>query len=273
MPAVAHVFLLVNENHSYSDVIGNPAMPYTNSLAQKNSLARDYFANAHPSLPNYFMLTTGDQVTDTDQFMGTVSGDNIARALTQAGKTWKMYAEALPHAGYLGSGVAPYDKNHDPFAYFSDVMSSAAEAENIVPFTQLQTDMANGTLPDFAMIVPSLENDAHDCPHEAPQCTDAQKLANADAWVQNNIGPLIASPAFNHSVLIYTWDESETSDSVNGGGHVATILVGSPIKQNYQSTTFYQHQSTLRLMMELLGVSDFPGAASSAPEMREFLAP
>lgn len=271
MPAVAHVFLLVDENHSYSDVIGNPVMPYTNSLAQQNSLATKFYANTHPSLPNYFMLTTGMLVTSTDSFTGTVTGDNVARALTQAGKTWKMYAEGLPSVGYLGPSVVPYDKNHDPFAYFSDTLTSTTGAANIVPFTELQSDMANGTLPDFAMIVPSLEDDAHDCPHEAPQCTDAQKLANADAWIQTNIAPLIASSAFNHSVLILTWDESETSDTANGGGHIATILLGSPIKRNYQSTTLYQHPSTLRLIIELLGGKDLPGAAGTAPDMTEFL--
>ncbi|MBO0911500.1 MAG: hypothetical protein J2P13_06870 [Acidobacteria bacterium] len=269
-PAVAHVFLLVDENHSYSDVIGNPAMPYTNSLAREDSLATQYYANAHPSLPNYFMLTAGKLVTSTDQFAGPFSGDNLARSLAQAGKSWKVYAEALPRAGYLGPTLVPYDKNHNPFAYFSDVTSS--QAANIVPFTEFETDVANGALADFVMIVPSLENDAHDCPNEAPQCTDAEKLGNADAWIQAKLGPLITSPAFNNSVLVLTWDESDTSDNTNGGGHVATILVGSPIKRNYQSTTFYQHQSTLRLIMELLGVTDFPGASASAPDMAEFLA-
>jgi hypothetical protein len=38
----------------------------------------------------------------------------------------------------------------------------------------------------------------------------------------------------------------------------------------YQSTTLYQHESTLRLMMEGLGVTDLPGAAATAPDMAEF---
>src|SRR6266568_9681089 len=57
IPVVAHVFVLVEENHSYSSVIGNSAMPYTNMLAQKYSLATQYYANRFNSLPNYFMLT------------------------------------------------------------------------------------------------------------------------------------------------------------------------------------------------------------------------
>lgn len=267
---VSHVFVLVEENHSYTDVIGNPAMPYTNSLAHQYALATQYYANAHPSLPNYFMLTTGSLVTDTDLFTGTVTTDNVARALTAAGKTWKIYAEGVPDIGYVGDTLMPYDKNHNPFAYISDVLSSGAQAANIVPFTQLATDIQNNTLPSYAMIVPDLVNDAHDCPNEAAQCSDAQKLSAADSWIQTNIAPLIASSQFGNSVLIYTWDESEISDLTNGGGHVATILVGPGVRHGYQSTTVYQHQSTLRLTMELLGISDRPGAAVSAPDMAEF---
>src|SRR6478609_3313435 len=91
IPVVAHVFVLVEENHSYSSVIGNSAMPYTNNLAKNNALATQYYANRHNSLPNYFMLTAGDMVTTDDLFTGTVTTDNVIRALTSAGKTWKIY--------------------------------------------------------------------------------------------------------------------------------------------------------------------------------------
>jgi acid phosphatase len=72
-----HVFLLVEENHSYSEVIGNPAMPYLNSLVVQNGLATQYYADAHPSIGNYFMLTTGQLETLDDSFSGIVSDDNI----------------------------------------------------------------------------------------------------------------------------------------------------------------------------------------------------
>jgi len=51
-PALAYVFLVVEEN-------GNPAMPYLNGLISKYGLARQYYANVHPSIGNYFMLTDG----------------------------------------------------------------------------------------------------------------------------------------------------------------------------------------------------------------------
>lgn len=270
LPVVDHVFVLIEENHSYTDVIGNPAMPYTNSLAQKYSLATNYYANTHPSLPNYFMLTTGQLVTNTDEYSGTVTSDNVASAVTAAGKTWKIYAESLPNVAYLGPTIVPYDKNHDPFAYFSSVQTSISQSANVVPFTQLATDMQNNTLPNYAMIVSNVINDGHDCPNEAAQCTDTQKLAQADSWLKTNIDPLIGSSVFSNGVLICTWDESEISDNANGGGHVATILIGAHVRQGYQSTTFYQHQSTLRISMELLNISDVPGSAANAPDMSEF---
>src|SRR5260221_1940676 len=58
-PTFSHVVLVVEENHSYSEVIGNASMPYLNSLASQYGLATQYFADAHPSLPNYLVLTTG----------------------------------------------------------------------------------------------------------------------------------------------------------------------------------------------------------------------
>jgi len=270
VPVVAHVFVLVEENQPYSSIIGNPVMPYTNSLAQQYSLATQYYANRHNSLPNYFMLTVGDLVTTDDTYTGKVTADNVVRAITTAGKTWKVYADSLPNVGYLGPTVIPYGKDHNPFTYFSDVLNSSSQAANVVPFTQLATDMQNGTLPDYAMIVPDFANDGHDCPNEASNCTDTDKLAHIDSWIQTNVAPLINSPVFNNSVLIYTWDESSIDDSANGGGHIPTILIGSPVRRKFQSTTMYQHQSALRLSMELLGIKDLPGASATATDMNEF---
>src|SRR5258707_11877067 len=77
IPVVSHVFVLAEENHSYSSVIGNPAMPYTNSLAQQYALATQYYADRHNSLPNYFMLTVGNLITTNDLYTGTVTADNV----------------------------------------------------------------------------------------------------------------------------------------------------------------------------------------------------
>lgn len=270
IPAVDHVFVVVLENHSSLQVIGNSSMPFLNSLATQHAQATNYFANTHPSIGNYFMLTDGNVETNNDSFPGTFSSDDISRALTGAGKTWKAYMESLPSPGYTGGDVYPYFKHHNPFAYMTDVVGPGGQAANMVPFTQLSADAAAGALPSFAFIAPNAENDAHDCPTGGSLCTDDAKLSAADTWLRNNIGPLINSPVLANSVFIIVFDESLAFDVINGGGKVAMVMAGSHVKAGFQSTTFYQHQSTLRLVLDLLRVTDHPGSSATAPTMQEF---
>lgn len=260
LPTFSHVFLVVEENHSFTEVIGNSSMPYLNGLASKYALAKQYFANAHPSIPNYLMLTTGQMETLNDNFSGTIGDDNVVRELVSAGKTWKTYQESIPSAGYLGGDDLPYVRRHNPFSLLSDVQNSTTQAANIVPFTQFATDLANNSLPNFSFIVPDVNNDAHD-----------GTLATADSWLQSNMAPLIASSTFQSGgLLVILFDEGELSDFNHGGGQVAAVIVSSNSKPNFQSQTLYQHQSTLRLVLEALGVKKFPGQAATAPEMAEF---
>jgi acid phosphatase len=95
-PQFGHVFIVVEENASYADVIGSSSMPYFNSLANTYGLATNYYANLHPSIPNYFELTVGKTLTIDDSMTPQsfpVSDDNVVRELLAAGKTWKSYAE------------------------------------------------------------------------------------------------------------------------------------------------------------------------------------
>lgn len=272
-PVVAsdHIFIVVLENHSYSQVIGSPSMPYLNSLATQYALATSYFADAHPSIPNYFMLTTGNIETLDDNFTGTIPDNNIVRALTNAGKTWKAYVESLPSTGYTGPNTGPYLKRHNPFAYLSDVTGSTTQGANMVLLSQLSVDLAAAPLANFVYILPNAQNDGHDCPAGMTTCTDAQILTAVDNWLVANIDPLIKSPNFGNSLLVITWDESVSTDFTNGGGHVATVLVGPHVRPGFRSATTFQHQSLLRLTLDSLKVSDLPGAASGASSMGGFL--
>jgi len=255
-----HVVLIVEENHNYSDVVGSSSMPYLNSLITKYGLATQYYANTHPSIGNYFMLTAGQTITTDDGFTGTVNEDNIVRELLAAGKTWKDYADGLPSVGYTGGDVYPYVKRHNILTFFSDVVNSSTQLKNLVPFTQFASDVSNGTLPNFSFVLPNLINDAHDAPLEV-----------ADTWLRLNIDSFISSPTFKKDgLLIIVFDEADGSDSTHGGGHVAAVIISPQAKPGYQSTTLYQHQSTLRLILKSLGVTSYPGAAAQAPDMGEF---
>src|SRR5215471_17378718 len=226
IPQFEHVFIVVEENHSFFQTIGNPAMPFFNSLAQKFGLATNYFATTHPSLPNYFMLTTGQTITNTDSFSDIVSVDNVAQAVTNAGKTWKVYAEALPNPGYLGGDVGFYARHHNPFTYFSNVVNGPNPQANVVPFTQLTADMGANQLPNYAFIIPDLVDDAHSCPDGSQNCDDNTKLAQADAWLSANIQPLLSNGTFQQSgLLLIVFDEGTVGDNANGGGQVALLVI------------------------------------------------
>lgn len=255
-----HVFIVVEENEGHDDVIGNPRMPYLNSLANQYALATQYYANTHPSIGNYFMLTVGNIVTNSDGYSGIVTDDNIVRQLVAAGKTWKSYAEDLPSVGFTGGDTGLYARRHNVLALLSDVAGNPAQARNLVPFTQFPADMASSALPNYSFIVPNLCNDGHDCP-----------LGTADAWLQANIAPLIASSQFQRDgLLIIVFDEATDADQAHGGGRVAWVAVSPKAKPGYRSANFYQHESTLRLTAEALGLTGVPNRAASAPDMHEF---
>lgn len=269
-PPSPHVGVVIFENESYDTIVGNPAMPYLNSLIAQGGLATNYFANAHPSLPNYFMLTVGDLVTTTND-SGKVTADNVVRRVVSAGKTWKSYLEGLPSAGYTGGDSGTYVKRHNPFAYLSDIVDDPNQAKNMVSLSDLANDITAVQLPNYFFIVPDNTHNSHDCPAGMTTCTTADKLAVADQWLKANIAPLLASPAFQaNGLLVITFDESFFSDIASGGGHVAAALVGTGVKSGFRSATFYQHQSVLRLTLQSLGVTTYPGVAMSAPDMKEF---
>ena len=231
--AFGHVVIVAEENHNYGDVIGSAAMPYLNGLSTQYGLAATYYATTHPSIGNYFMLATGQIVTNNDSYSTIVTVDNIVRRLLASGKTWKSYAESIPNACYLGGDTGEYARKHNVFALLSDVANDpTGQACNI------------------------------DCP-----------LSTADDWLKTNIDPLIKSSTFQQNgLLIIVFDES-ASDNTNGGGRVAWVAVSPKAKPTYQSTTLYQHQSTLRVILKGLGVTLYPGAAASAPDMDEFFTP
>jgi hypothetical protein len=262
-----HVFIVAEENANYTDVIGNPSMPYLNGLANQYGLATQYYADVQSSLGDYFMWTTGQILTigvSETPINFPVSVDNVVRELLAAGLTWKQYAESIPSVGYIGGDAIGPDggsfiTRHVPLPYMTDVQNSPAQKQNIVPFTQLATDLATGNLPNYAFITPNGCDDSHDC-----------SFNTADNWLKANIDPLIKSAEFQKDgLLIIDFDES-ANDTTHGGGRVAAIVVSPLGKGGYQSSTFYQHESVLRLMLEGLGVKTLPGAAATAPKMWEF---
>jgi hypothetical protein len=254
------VVVVVEENHGYSSVIGNSAMPYFDSLATQYGLATQYYADSHPSIGNYFMMTAGQLVTRDDGFTGTVDADNIVRHLLAGGKTWKSYVESLPSPGYIGANVYPYVRTHNPLSFFTDVVNSSSQVLNLVPFSQFTADMNANQLPDLSFVVPNLLDDAHD-----------GTLAQADVWLEHNVAPLLSNPQFQkNGLLLIVFDEAAQTDSTHGGGHVAMVAVGPLVKRG-QSSTLYQHENLLKTITTYLGIDGNIGAAQNATAMSDLV--
>ncbi len=258
---VQHVFVLVEENTEYMNVIGSTEMPYLNALASEYGLATQYYGNTHPSIGNYFEMTAGAIITNDDSYTGVVDTDNVVRRLRAAGKTWRSYASSIPSAGYTGGNSGSYVKHHNPFAYFTDVVNDSTQRMNLVPFSQLAADMAAGNLPSYGFIVPNVCEDGHNC-----------SLPTVDQWLETNIAPLLRNATFQKSgLLIITFDEGQTN--LNGGGHIPWIAIGPRVRRGFTTGTMFQHQSTLRFALDLLGVTSLPNDAASAASMSAFLNP
>jgi len=261
LPHFTHAVIVVEENHDYAQV-DSAAMPYLHTLMAQYGYATQYYANTHPSIGNYFVLTAGQIITNSDSYSATIADDNIVRHLLAAGKTWKSYAEDLPSVGYTGQKSGNYARKHNPLSFFSDVVNDSAQVKRLVPFTQFATDLAGDSLPNYSFVVPNLCNDAHDC-----------SLQTADTWLQTNVAPLLTSASFQaDGLLVIVFDEAD-SDDTHGGGRIVWTAISPKAKQSSSSSTLYQHESTLRLMAEGLGLTSFPGGAASASNMAEFFTP
>ena len=265
VPLSHHVVLVMEENQSYSTVVGAAAWPNLNNLIAHGALPTNYYADAHPSIGNYFMLTTGQLLTTDDNSTQVFNVDNIARRMLSSGVTFRIYAEGITQ-GYTGGNTGLYLIRHNPFAMLSDVAGNQQIANQVIqPFSQFATDLANNQLPDFSFIVPDVNDDAHD---GTPQ--------QADTWLQTNlVAPLSTTSAFQSGgdgLLIVDFDEAATTDTTSGGGHVSPVLWGPIVKAGYTQTssTLYQHESMLRTIMEALGLPNPPAAAATAPSMTEF---
>src|SRR5690242_11662199 len=95
------IFTIVLENHDYAEIVGSSNAPYINSLIAMGALATNYKDTAHPSLPNYLHMISGD-----NQYPGVVDigpnqfpyfpadKPNLGTQLEAAGIKWRSYQES-----------------------------------------------------------------------------------------------------------------------------------------------------------------------------------
>ncbi|HJS93297.1 MAG TPA: alkaline phosphatase family protein [Solirubrobacteraceae bacterium] len=264
VPRLDHVFVIMMENTSYSDLL-NPANPNTKfiqSAAQNYGLATNYFGVTHPSMPNYVATITGsnwgansDDVSEAD--LGYFNHLSLSDQLNAADISWKGYMESAPSVGYTGdfgdcttktgspdptctaggdTGSALYVRKHNPFMLLPDVFNDPAQANKVVPLTQLTADLNSRRAPQFVWISPNICNDMHG---GAPQCpyadspTDANQAAlyqDGDSFLKTWVTAITHSRAWTaHSAIFITWDEGGYDDAAPFGPLDNTGCCDSPV--------------------------------------------
>lgn len=269
IPRYQHIFLLVMENHSYDDIIGSSRAPHLNALANQYGLATNYWGVTHPSEPNYVAMIGGSYFgisNDNSYKQNALKQPSLANQLETARLTWKSYQEALPAPGYTGetatTGGDVYASKHNPFMNFLPYYPSdqrAAALANIVPASQLATDLANGSAPNFSFISPGLCTDMHG----DPACADNSNLISAgDTYAYNTVNKIMDSSLWTqgNNAIIITWDEADgyfsfgPSNITSGGGKVATIVITSHGPRGVQDSTAYNHYSLLLSIEDAFGL-------------------
>ena len=237
-----HIYLIVMENSSYSDIVGNSNAPYLNSLIANYGLATNYRGVARPSEPNYLALFSGSTQGVADNNNHNLDGQTIADQLEAHGKTWKVFAQNVPldcATGEMASGgedgAGDYARKHEPAISFTAISAVPARCLNITDFTHFDPAAA-----DFEFITPNLCNNMHDC-----------STATGDAFLRKFVPTILDSPAWQQGGLLFiTWDESEGTAS----NQVATLVISKAAAKGFQSAIAHDHYSLLRTIEDIWGL-------------------
>ena len=232
LPLPAHVVVVLEENHGYSQIIGSPQAPYINTLASEGASFTNSHAITHPSQPNYLALFSGaTQGIVDDSCPHTFSAANLGSELIAARKTFTGYSEGLPSVGSEVCTSGEYARKHAPWTDFSNVPTS-----DNVPFNSFPTNYAN--LPTISWVIPDLLDDMHD-----------GTIQQGDSWLQTHLSAYATWAKTNNSLLIVTFDEDQGTST----NQIATIFVGPMVKPGQYSESI-NHYNVLRTLEAIYGL-------------------
>lgn len=240
---VEHVVILIEENHSYSQIIGKKSAPYLNSLVKRGALFTNSYGIQHPSQPNYLALFSGStQNVKDDSCKHVFSAPNLATELRKAHLSFGGYSEDMPGVGYTGCSYKGYARKHNPWVNFTNVPANAN-----MPLQSLPTDFSK--LPTVSFIIPNHQNDMHD-----------GTIEQADVWLKKHANSYLEWAAKHNSLLIITWDEDDFSPR----NHIPTLMIGPMVKPG-QYPEKINHYSVLRTIEDIYRLGHLGESAKANP--------
>jgi phosphatidylinositol-3-phosphatase len=273
------VFLIMMENHNWSDIKNNSSAPYINqTLLPMASYAEQYYnpPGLHPSEPNYLWLVAGTNFGVTTDDEPAVNHQHatqhLVTLLNQAGISWKSYQEDIDGTVCPIKSSGLYATKHNPMVFFDDVTdtndpTSSYCIAHVRPFSELAADLHNNTQARYNFITPNLCHDMH---NTCPPLNDS--VLQGDTWLSQNVPMILNSQAYqNGGIVFITWDEGEGKDaSEKSDGPIGLILLAPDAKgHGYSNTIHYTHSSTLRTIQEIFGVTPLLGDAANATNLSD----
>jgi phosphatidylinositol-3-phosphatase len=255
------VWLIVMENRSYGQVIGEGDAPFINALAARYGLATDYHGVARPSQPNYLALISGSTHGVSDDGIHDVDAKTLLDQLDAAGHSWHVYAENVPAGCYRGAtarngpdGDGTYARKHEPAISFLPISRDPVRCGQI---TNLATFAP--TAADFNLIIPNLCHDMHDC-----------STRTGDSWLAQFVPPLLASEAFRQDgLMVLTFDEASSRDESQ---HTVMVFAGPGVAPGTRATMRADHYGLLRTVQSIFGL-DCLAQSCKAAVIPELLSP
>jgi phosphatidylinositol-3-phosphatase len=249
VPTPAHVVVVVEENRSQTNIIGNTSAPYINQLAANGAMMAQSFAEAHPSEPNYYALFAGSTLGVKDNLCPVNAGNtpNLGSELLAAGYTFVGYAESLPAAGSTECKAGKYARKHVPWVSFSNIPGSYS-----LPFSAFPPPSNYASLPTVAFVTPNLDDDMHD-----------GSIAAGDTWLYRNLSQYAAWAKANNSLLILTWDEDDNTSR----NQIPTVIYGAGVKPGTYSEPI-SHYNVLSTLEQMYGLPKL-GYATRAPAITD----
>jgi phosphatidylinositol-3-phosphatase len=250
------VVWVVFENKQYSQIIGSSNAPYINSVANQCGLATNFYAEAHPSLPNYIAMTSGSTQGITDDSGPSSHPLSVPSIFSQLGSGWKSLQEGMPSNCYL-SNSGNYAVRHNPATYYTNIRRRCMSQN--VPLTNPRRLGAR-----FTFVTPNLCHDMHSCSSQSDTATETK---TGDTWLSSFLPKLVSTAQYKagNTVIFITWDE----DDYHSSQHIATIVVAPSVRRGTRSRARFDHYSMLRTTEELLGLRRRLGEAASAASMRK----
>jgi hypothetical protein len=266
------VFVILMENHNWSQIKDNPSASYINSLLSQGAHAEAYYnpPHLHPSEPNYLWLEAGTNfgvTNDKDPAVNhQASTAHLTTLLDAAGISWKAYQEDIAGDTCPLVSKGHYAAKHNPMVFFDDVTggldpNSPYCIAHERPYSELADDLTSGNVARYNFITPNTCNDMHD----SKGCATPDAVKNGDHWLKQAVPPILASDAYkNGGIVFITWDEG-----AGGDGPIGMIVLSPYVKPGYSNTIPYTHSSTLLTLEEIFGVQPFLGDAANAADLRD----